>query len=180
MIIENFTLKEFLMQDTKLVNEYIVALSYLKPCKTKRTVFHMKLKHVELIKKKLYSGQDNDLIKIVGKVQGISKEEVIELPIIEFFRLMASIREQMEVIARAEESSLTPSEVNFKWAAVDGDKIMAKFGIYNTLESLSGGDALKYKKYMEMAYSEIFTILFMRKTASELAKEMDEIKTKND
>ena len=73
---------------------------------------------------------------------------------------------------------MTPSSLNVKWETVDGSARMAKFGIYNTLESLSGGDALKYKKYMEMEYSEVFTILLMRKTASDLQTEMNKIKTK--
>lgn len=84
----------------------------------------------------------------------------------------------MNAIFSAEEARLTPSEVNVKWEMVNGSEKMSKFGIYNTLESLSGHDALKYKKYMNMNYSEVFTILYMRKTAAELQAEMDKIKLK--
>lgn len=192
MIIKNFKLKHFLRQDVDLIKEYIVMLQYLKSRKTKRRVFHLKLKQVEFIKSNLYSNNDRDLIKIIKFVQGIKDKKplfkfipvrnsdyrVYNMPIIEFFGLVASVKEQLNTIHKAESNSLTPSEINLKWEMVEGDKKMSKFGIYNTLENLSGGNALKYKKYLNMEYSDIFTILLMRKTSSELKREMDSIKTK--
>lgn len=176
--IENFTLIEFLNQGQDLIENYVVALSYLKPRKTKRQLFDMKLKHVELIKTTIDSGQDRDLIKIMSKVQKCTEEEVLDFPILEFFGLLKSIREQLKIIVTAEENALTPSESNLKWEAVNGGERMSKFGIFNTLEMLSGGDATKYKYYLNLSYSEVFTILLMRKTASDLAREMEKIKTK--
>ena len=179
MIIENYTLKEFLKQEKSLIEKYVVALQYMKPIKTNKVVFHLKLKHVEYIKKNLFSNNDAALIKIIKIVQGIKKEDVYNLKIINFFGLVASVKEQVETISRAEENSLTPSEINFKWLAVEGDVKMSKFGIYNTLEALSGGDVLKYKKIMNLKFSEVFTVLLMRKTSSELSKQMDGIKLNN-
>lgn len=178
MIIENFKLIEYLNQPPEVVEGYLVALRYLKPRETKREVFNMKLKHVEMIKQTIDSGSNKDLIVIVSKVQRITEEAVLDLPIVEFFGILASIREQLKVIVTAEQNGLTPSISNYKWEAVQGSERMSKFGIYNTLESLSGGDALKYKAYMNMNYAEVFTILLMRKTASELQHEMNQIKTK--
>ena len=180
MKITNYKLIEFMNQPPELVQEYLVALRYLKPRETAREVFSMKLKEVEMIKRTLNSGEDRDLLKIVAAVQDISEEVVLDLPIIEFFGLIASIREQMKVINQAEENGLKPSHINVKWEAVNGSERMARFGIYNTLESLSGGDATKYDFYMNMDYSEVFTILLMRKTASDLQHEMNQIKTKTD
>jgi len=176
----NFKLKEFLNQDPELIQEYIVALQYLKPIKTVKEVFHLKLKHVEHIKQSLYSNEDDELIKIVARVQGLKLKEVFEIKIIEFFRIIASVKVQIDTIRKAEENRLSPAEINFKWEAVEGDEKMSKFGIYNTLESLSGGDILKYKKIMNLPYSEVFTALLMKKTASDLQRKMDRIKTKND
>ena len=176
MIIENFKLKNFLKQKKELIEKYVVALQFINPIQTKKEVFHLKLKHVEFIKKNIYSKSDEGLIKVIKIVEGIKKAEVYELPIIKFFGLVASVKKQIEVIAHAEEVSLSSSEINFKWLAVDGDKKMSKFGIYNTLEALSNGDVLKYKKIMNLEYSEIFTVLYMRKTSSELSKQMDGIK----
>ena len=178
MIIENFKLIEYLNQTPEVIEKYLIALRYVKPVETKREIFHMKLKHVELIKDTINSGNDNDLVKIVSKVQKCTKEKVVDLPIIKFFGILNSIKEQLKVIIKAEENSLTPNGVDMKYEIVEGAKRMSRFGIYNTLESLSGGDALKYKAYMNTSYSEIFTILLMRKTASDIQREMETIKTK--
>lgn len=176
----NFKLKEFLTQDPELIQKYILALQYLKPVQTKREVFHLKLKHVEFIKQNLYSSEDSELIKIVGIVQKVKVKDVLEMPIVEFFGIVSSVKEQVNRIAKAEDNTLAPTEINFKWEAVNGDERMSRFGIYNTLENLSGGDILKYKAIMNLPYSEVFTALFMKKTSSELQKEMDKIKTNTD
>lgn len=178
MIIENFTLYEYLNQSPELIEQYLIALRYLKPIETKQPVYEMKLKDVEFFKNNINASNDLQLIEIVAMVQNCTKEDVLDIKIIEFFGLINSIREQIKVIVTAEENALTPSEINIKWELVQGSERMAKFGIYNTLESLSGGDALKYEAYMEMSYSEIFTILLMRKTASDIQSEMNKIKTK--
>ena len=178
MEIENFKLIDFFKQPPELISKYITILRYIPAKKTKRAIFNMKLKHVEKIKQTINSDEDNDLIVIVSKVQKITEEAVFDLPIIEFFGIVSSIRGQMKVITAAEENGLTSSHTDFKWESVNGSERMAKFGIYNTLESLSGGDALKYKYYMNMNYYEIFTILLMRKTAADLQREMSLIKTK--
>jgi hypothetical protein len=138
----------------------------------------MKLKHVEFIKQTIDSGNVSDLVEVVSKVQKVPEEKVLDMPIIKFFGIMASIRSQLKVIVKAEENGLTPSHIDLKWEAVNGSQKMSKFGIYNTLESLSGGDALKYQSYMNMNYAEVFTILLMRKTSSDLQWEMNQIKTK--
>lgn len=175
MNITNYKLIEFFNQPPELIEKYTIALRYVKPLKTEREVYYMKLKHVEMIKEVLSSGNDRDLIKVVSKVQKISKKKVLDIPIIKFFRIVNSIRDQLKVIVTAEENALTPSDIDIKWEAVGGSERMAKFGIYNTLESLSGGDALKYEKYMNMEYAEIFTVLFMRKTAADIRHEMQEL-----
>lgn len=192
MIIENFKLRTFLKQSTETISEYIIAFQYLKPIKTKYDVFHLTLENVEFIKKNLHSNNDKALIDVVKIVQGLMEWKIfgfrIKKPflfgtwkvysykIIEFFSIVASIKEQIEVISRAEETSLSSSGVNIRWEIVQGSERMAKFGIYNTLESLSGGKFLDYDKIMQKEYSEIFTVLYMRKTSSELEKEMNELK----
>lgn len=176
----NFELKEFLKQEPELIESYVLALQFLKPTQTTKEVFHLKLKHVEHIKQNIYSNEDAELIKIVAKVQGLSLEEVFKMKIVEFFGIVASVKKQINTISKAENNRLCPSEINFKWEAVNGDEKMSKFGIYNTLESLSGGDVLKYKRIMNLPYAEVFTALLMKKTATELQKEMEKIKTKKD
>lgn len=172
----NFKLKEFLIQESNLISEYIVALQYLKPLSTRRKVFELKLKHVEFIKQNLYSNEDSELIKIVGIVQKEKISRVLNMGVIEFFGVVASVKEQLNTILRAEDNTLSATSINFKWEAVNGSERMERFGIYNTLENLSGGDVLKYKKIMNLSYSDVFTALRMKKESEELQKEMDAIK----
>lgn len=179
MIIENFKLIEYLNQPIEVIEKYLIALRYLKPIETEQEVYNMTLGEVEFIKNNIDSGEDANLIEIVSKVQKCTKEEVLDIKIIKFFGLINSIREQLKVILTAEENALTPNEVNMKWELVEGSQRMSKFGIYNTLESLSGGDPLKYEAIMNMTYSEVFTILLMRKTASEIQSEMNKLETPN-
>lgn len=178
MTIENFKLKEFLRQKPELIKKYIVALQFMEALPTKKEVFHLKMKHVEFIKENLYSDEDANLIQIIARVEGVKVSKVLNMEIIKFFRLVTSVKEQLTRIQNAERVSLSPSEDNIKWIAVDGDAKMSKFGIYNTLEKLSKGDILKHKAILNLKYSEVFTVLYMKKTMSELQTEMDRIKTK--
>lgn len=180
MQITDYTLSKFTKQDAELINEYVVALRYIKPISTERQIISLTLREVEEIKKQINSGNDKDLIKIIATVQGVKEKEVYKLKIIKFFGLVSSIREQLETIFRAEENALKPNHIDMKWQAVNGSERMSKFGIYNTLESISGGDASKYEYFMNMSYSEVFTILLMRKTQSDLQYEMSQIKTKSE
>ena len=151
-------------------------LKYLPGSKTKREVFHMKLKHVEMIKTNIFNNDDADVIKVVSKVQKMKVHEVLEMRIIDFFKVLNSIKEQIEQIAKAEENKLTSDNVNVKWEMVQGSKRMAKYGIYNTLDDLTGRRIWMNETIMNLPYSEVFTILCKRKDEMELQKEMDSIK----
>jgi hypothetical protein len=183
MIITNFKLIDFLNQPEEIVHEYSIALSYVKPSETRNKLAKMTLRQVEYVKRVFSSGGDvRSLIKIVSDFQDITEEEVLDIEIIDFYMLVKAIKEQLMFIYKAENNAFKldefsiKSDVDLKWEIVGGSEKMAPFGIYNTLESLSGGDLLKYSKIMEMQYSEIFTILVMKKTALELRKRMDKIK----
>ena len=178
MIIENFKLIDYLNQAPEVIENYLIALRYVKGSETEQKIFNMKLKEVEMIRQNINSVNDIDLIKIVAAVQKLDEKEVLDITIIDFFKLLNGIKEQLNIIIKAEENAFAPHEINMKWEQVEGSQRMSKFGIYNTLESLSGGDALKYKEYMEMEYSEIFTILLMRKTAADIQSDMSKIKNK--
>ena len=174
--IENFTLIEFATKPKELIEEYLIALRYVPARKTKKQLFHMKLKHVEMIKQNINSSEDVDLIKIVAKVQEVKKENIYKLKIIEFFGLLNSIRDQLKQIIEAETTGLTSENIDYKWEMVEGSQRMSKFGIYNTLENLSGGDILKYKEIKNLKYSEVFMVLLMKKTASDIRADMAKIK----
>jgi hypothetical protein len=187
--IENFKMIDFLDQSPELIEEYLVVLRYLNPLATKRKIMNMKLKHVEMFKRMINSGSDADLVFIIRKVQRVRKQrflprilgfndKISRMPIIEFFGLTASIRQQLQTIVEAEKNGLAASYSDFKWEQVQGSERMSKFGIYNTLDQLTNKRPHLYKKYMNMNYSEIFTILVKWKTEADIQHEMNQIKTK--
>lgn len=178
MEITNYKLKDFLIQPRELIQEYITILGYAKKIETKKEVFQMKLKHVEMIKENLYSNNDADLIKVIAKVQSTEIKDVLEMPILEFFGILNSVKEQIETIARAEERGLQSNHVNVKWETVQGSKRLAKYGIYNTLKKLAGTKIWEYKKLMNCKYSEVFTLLMLLKDENDIQLDMDQIKSK--
>ena len=188
----NFKLRKFLKQDKELIEKYVLMLQYIKPLKTKKQAIRLTLQKVEYLKKYINSHEDNSLIEIVKIFQGfyewnifgynISKpyffgtRKVLNMKIIELFRILASAKKQIEIIVKAEANSLSSENINGKWEAVGGSERMAKFGIYNTLDALSKEDILKHKKIMQLEYADVFTVLYMRSTRKEINQEMDAIK----
>lgn len=176
--IKNFRLKEFYKQSEELQEEYINLLRFSNPIPTAKQLWSLRLRDVDFIKTSFGSGDDSDLIDIVARVQGIEAEDVYNLKIVEFFGLIADVKKQLKEINEVEAVALTPSGANFKWEAVNGSEKMSKFGIYNTLDSLALGDITKYETIMEMEYSEVFTVLYMKKTRAELDEEMSKLTIK--
>jgi len=176
--IYNYKLKEFLNQEKDVIIEYINVFKYLKPIPTENDIYYLRLKDVDFIKTNIGSGDNDAIIKIISMVQGIKKKEVYELEILEFFGLVNSVKEQIKVIVDNEINHLSDSIPNLKWEAVRGSERLQKFGIYNTLDNLSGGDILKYKSIMKLNYADVFVKLLMDKTKNELNNEMSKTKTK--
>lgn len=173
--IKNYSLKEFLQQDADLINSYLLYLKYLTPIPTKEELFHTAtLKQIDDLK----TTQLKDfeiLITVLACLQKTTVEEIYKLKILEFYPLLLSLTSQFETILE-QEKALIPKHTNKKWEQVGGSKIMSKYGIYNTLDSLAKGDILKWKSIYELPYSEVFTKLLMEKDISDLQHEMTLIK----
>jgi len=174
--IKNYELGEFFKQSPELIQQYVEVLQHVKPVDTANDVFHLKLKDVEFIKENLLSDTDEELLEIIAKVQGIKLKKVLKIKVVEFFGLLNSIKEQLIQINKAEAASLVSENTNFKWEAVNGSDRLSMFGIYNTLESLSGGDILKWNDIMELTYSDVFMKLYINKINADLQHEMNQIK----
>ncbi|OAB78785.1 hypothetical protein [Cochleicola gelatinilyticus] len=176
--IKNYKLKDFLKQPIEKIEKYLQILQYIAPIETEREVFYLKLKHVELIKRTINSNDDKEVIKMVSKVQKISKKEILELGIIEFFGIVNSIKNQVEKIVEAEEKALQSEHTNAKFELVEGGKRLEKFGFYNVLDSLSDGDVLKWKKIENLSYDIVFTKLYLNRVKSDIQIDMNNIKSK--
>ena len=173
--IENFQVQEYLIQDYDTQYDYAVLLSNLKPVSTNHEIFHMKLKYVDMIKQSLSSGDINEIIEVVSMVQGVRVEAVKRMKIVDFFGLLNSIKEQITTIIDGESNALVSNHIDHNWDSVNGSEKMEKFGIYNTLWILSNGDPTKFEDIMEMSYSDVFTVLYMKKIQGDLEHQMNQI-----
>lgn len=176
MEIINYKLINFLNLPIEQIEKYIVALKYLKPRETKNQIYRMKLKDVEMIKQLLNISNIRDLITIISKVQDIKEKKVLDLKIIEFFRLVNSVGKQIKRILQAEENAFTPNEIDVKVEMVRSSERMAKFGIFNTLDVLTHKQPHLNDVYRNMRYDEIFTTLVMWKEEMDIQNEMNKLK----
>lgn len=177
MDITNLALKDFLKQDIEVIQDTMSVLNYIKPTETTRQLFDLSLRDVQDTKDNLASGTFEELIKCVYTIEAISPKAVLNMKIVDFWGKVMSIKEQVSKINHMEQVSLTSNHTNFKWEAVEGGKRMAKFGIYNTLDTLSGGDILKYEAILNLPYADVFTKLYMNRMKSDLEQEMANLKT---
>tara|TARA_R110000772_G_scaffold143585_1_gene253158 strand:- start:500 stop:916 length:417 start_codon:yes stop_codon:yes gene_type:complete len=138
----------------------------------------MKFKHVELIKENLQSGEVEDIVEIISKVQKIGKDDIYNMDILTFYGLLNSVKEQIKTINDAEITALTSNQTNFRWEAVGGSEKMKQFGTYTTLDMISNGDITKWDTIMNIDYADIFTKLYMNRVKDDLQAEMEQMKTK--
>ncbi len=174
--IRNYKLKKFIKLDGETTLEYVRILNLINPNTTTNQLIHLSLRDVEFIKNHINSIDDKDLLEIISRVQGISNQDVLKMPIVKFFGIYNSIKEQLTRLMEAEENALASNNTDFKWEAVDGSAKMQKFGIYNVLDTISDGDILKWESIMELEYSEVFLKLLMNKTKRDIQTEMNNIK----
>lgn len=175
MDINNRSLKDFLLKGTQ---DEMRILMHLKPTETKKEARHLTFMEVQNLKTWLSSSNMDGILKAVGLVQDVSKEELIQFDIVTFFGYLNSLKRQLESIVQAEERGLSGGVSNVKWEAVNGSERMQKYGMYNTLDTLSGGDITKWEQIKNLRYSEVFLKLMMDKDKEILSQEMEAIKIK--
>lgn len=175
--IENFKLSSFLEQSAELVTEYVDYLLWITPEPTEHEIFYLKLRDVQDIKDLMQAGTLDDIIKCVIIADGKTFKELRSMRILQFFAKVNSIKAQMRDILNAEQSSLTSRHNNMKWETVGGSEKLAKFGIYNILDTLAKGDILKHEKILELNYADVFTKLYRDTIIGDLNKDMELIKT---
>lgn len=174
--IKDFTLSDFARQPEEIQSEYTRLLSFSEPLETSRSLWDLKLKHIDRLKTSEL--QDFDvLVKTIAKMEGVSPAKVWDSRITVFFRQLNYLKEQLKEVVKAEDA-LIPGNINVKWEMVEGSKRMQKFGIYNTLLPLAKTLNTTIRGVNNMVYSEIFLILLRDKTLSDIQHEMNEIKIK--
>lgn len=172
MEIVNYDLKTFLEQPQETIDEYMGILKFAESIPTEKEVFHLKLKDVEFIKQELYG----EITEVISKVQNLPVRLVETMPITRFFGLYNSVKEQIEVISRAEKNGLSSNDDSDpRFEAVGGNEIMGKYGILNTVVPLAEQFGWTIEQIENMSYSTIFSILLYNKDRSAIQTRMNKI-----
>lgn len=173
--VKDYTLKQFVQQPEEIQTEYSRLLAFSQPLEPKRTLWELKLKHIDRLKASQLQEFDV-IVKTIAKMQKVSKRDVWNYRITHFFRLVNAMKEQLERLLIAEKS-LAPAQGNVKWEMVGGSQRMHKYGIYNTLIPLAKQLNKTLEEVYCMEFQEVFTILSYNKTLADLQQEMNDIKT---
>lgn len=170
----DYKVKDIISKDAEEVQDVLSLVRYIKPAEDVREVFKMRFVDVNNLKE--FLGR-NETIKAVMLVLDKPRSEVINMRVTTFFPILNNIVKQVEGILKAEERGLSSDVVDFKWEAVRGSERLAKYGYYNTLDDLSGGDITKWEEIRQLPYNEVFLKLLLNKDKAQLEREMSEIKT---
>ena len=174
----NYKLSVFLEQGIEKIEEYMGLMRYMKPIETKRQIFDLRLRDVQDVKDNLAEGTFKELIRCVEIAEDLDKEEVMKMKIVDFWGKVLSVKKQIEDINHMERVSLSTDRTNFHWEAVNGGDRLAKFGIYNTLDTLADGDILKYEAVLDLPYADVFTKMYMNRVKADIEAEMAQLKTR--
>lgn len=176
--ITNYKLKDYIKKPQSLIEEYSAVLLHLEPKQTKKELFYMELGFVDYVKRTFNVANLNEIVDMLTYFMVCDTEDVMEMHIVDFYGYIKSIQKQLDDILHLEANRLVSEHVDMKWEAVNGSERMAPFGIYNTLDRLSGGDITKWDELLKQPYDKVFTKLFMDTVKGDLQKQMSKIKIK--
>lgn len=176
MEIINYKLRDFLVQDITLIEEYANILRLVEPIPTVNKLQDLKLREVEFIKKNI--GNQQAIPRIFNYMEGINEDKVMDMTITTFYGLMNSIVKQLENLLGMEEQHLTANHSDMKWEAVDGSKRLSVLGILPMVDNLAGGDILKYEQILDLPYLTVFNRLRMDVIKADIQHDISKLKIK--
>ncbi len=108
----------------------------------------------------------NDVFSVLQIVYGIDEKQFLNLYLYDCFAAHKFVLNEFVELARieAEELSVEPTAEQ-KNAGIE---MLNRFGYYNNLDFLAGGDILKYDELLKKPYSIIFRKLVLDKTKNEI------------
>ncbi len=125
------------------------------------------------IKKMLSQMTLEDQIKSVSRVYGIEEEVLINMKVTTFFSLFNYVVKELTAIIETEQKTLTGSHKSEMIQA--GVEKLKQFGVLTTIDSLAGGNVLKWQSILEERYSTVYTKMYMNKVRSEVEERYSEI-----
>lgn len=194
--INNYTLHEFLtLESIDTINEYMTVLEFLQPVKEVDDPIYndypkIKIKPVssllfgEVTNLRMYfnDGIIDSICEAVRLVTGLRIHEIYQMPIVDFYSILATIKRDLELLSNMEINALTDEEHDPIMMQVQASERMSRFGILNLINSLAGDDITKWEQIEKMPYMVVFTKLQMDKTRGDInrdVKAIQELKNKN-
>lgn len=196
----DFKLKDFLkITDVKLINEYYFILELLRPVKTipnpnynkykfwdKKTPKTLEIKPVEDLSfadvtnlRLGFNGNDIDkVIECIELVTGLKKKQILSFTITTFYGIINGIVQQLIEISNKEINELTDDYRDPIVESIKGYERMARFGTFNTIDSLAKGDILRWQEIEKLPYWLVFHKLMMDKENEQIARELREKENK--
>ncbi len=114
--------------------------------------------------------EKKEIFEIFKIVYNLTEIEFVRMDLFNAFASYKWITNQLREISEVEAERLASEYDEEEKAA--GAEEMQEFGYSVILDSLAGGDLLKYSKYLKINYTKIFRKMLMEKTRYEINKQM--------
>ena len=190
MTITNYKIKEFVTQESELVQEYLSVLKFLKPSSSikfkERFIINKDISTeplntksygvVEKIKMKLENGSFSNLIECVKLMFGLNENQIINLRITQFYAGLNYVISEAERLI-TNENTVFESEPDLDLQSAGADSLKA-FKVFPTIYELAGGNPLNFEKIEALQYDIVFTTLAYKNIKAKVEKKYYEIKSK--
>lgn len=170
-------LYDFLQLPEEKQKELLPALKVLKPLSNytrrpwfkKRThgvkdsITELTFGEVNIVKRYVIKGTMEDLIEAFKIVYKCKARDIIRMEVIQFYRCMIFITNEVDKIINMErqhwDTEPTDHDAKLQQAGV---KELERFGDLPMIDSLAGGDILRYNDIEKLNYLEVHYILWYR------------------
>lgn len=176
--ITNYTFEEFLFVEQSTAANILPFLEWLEPIKEfefdnqliqLKELDSLTFGQVSNIRDDLTLALPDNLIEITTLVTGLEAEKAYQIPIIDFFGIINTVKAEEKVLAAMELNELS-EEPDADWELAGGSEKMGRFGILNILDSLAGGDITKWETIENLPYMTVFSKLRMNKTMTQIQR----------
>lgn len=201
MEINNFEFIDYLfidfikITDVDLIDNYRLILDSLKPLKEidnpnykwykkhpKKLqitpLMELSFGDVISIRTNLQEATIDNVVECICIVTKLKNYQVKRFTITQFYGIINGITEQLEQIISMEYNELSDDEDDVDLIATNANERMARFGTINTIDSLAGGDLIKWAEVEKLPYLSVFTKLKMDKERNKIHKEISELQRK--
>ena len=166
------TLYDFIQLSEEQQKELLPALKVLKPLPnyTRRHWFKKHIHGVKnTIKREVMRGTTEGLMNAFELVYKCTKKDMMKLSVVRFYRCMRFIINEVDSVMRLEQHhwKVEPTEYDGRLQEA-GVKELEMFGDLPMIDSLAGGDILRYNDIEGLNYLDAHYILWYRATQANI------------